>query len=340
MSDRNVNRCFLAVKEEATEGTDPVPTMDSNGISQLVEPFAPDVDYVFQNPRPRQARGGIIEAARPLAPSGRVGVWNYAVHGRGSRGGVVYSATPGTTGSLELDPEFLAAGCSVTYSGGAGAEIVTVRPAATALKAATAYFWQDGTLYKLLAAKNEIAVEIDAGGPVRFAITKTGLYQALTAVGIPTPLAASLGQTLPPICENVSVSLDFGGGAGTTAIVRSFRMAFGNRVVQRPSFGGASGLAPHKIRFREPTWSMVVEQPVAGVGPPLYDFETFLASPVPGTISFTIGAVQYNRIVFTLHPVITSVKKQDDNGTAMVELSGTLHSSDGVALDAFEIKFT
>lgn len=340
MSDRNVNLCLLAVKEETTEGTDAVPTAAGESISQLVEPFLPDVDFAFTTPRPRQARGTIIDAARPLPASGKVGTWSYAVDARGSRGaGNAIAANGG--GYVELVPEFTAAGCSAVFSGGVGAEILTVRPAATALKAATAYFWQDGTLYKLLGAKNEIAIEVNAGGPVRLNIAKTGLYQAPTGQAIPTPTEAQLGQQLPPICENAPVNLDFGGGINAAAIIRSFRMAMGNVVSQRPSFAAPQGLAPPKIRFREPTWSLVLEQPVGGAGPQLYDLEPlFYSFSANNQISFTVGAVQYNRIAFTLRPIITSIKKQDDNGTAMLELSGTLHSSVGVALDAFQLVFS
>ncbi|MFL5481137.1 MAG: phage tail tube protein [Gemmatimonadaceae bacterium] len=325
MSDRNSVIGVLLAKAETTDGTDAVPVVANDAI-QILEPLEANGSFAFKTPRDKLIDGAAIQASPPLSPKGRMATWPNTVHFRGNRTTIAYAATPAAT--PELHPYMIAAGCSSTLVTTGGSESYTYKPASTGLLGATEYYYVDGKLYKILGAKAEIEFALDAGGPLVASLKRTGLYQAPTDAAVPTIVASSYGTAVPPVADNIALSI-----AGFSAgIIRSFRMSTGNQIAQRKNANAPGGLATHRIRTRKITFEIVLEDELVGTK----DFENLQLTNAVNALSFTIGATQYNKCTWSApNARIEDVAKSDDAGTQLIKLSGGLYDSTPAANDAF-----
>ncbi|HXF24372.1 MAG TPA: hypothetical protein VN602_07620, partial [Gemmatimonadaceae bacterium] len=200
----NTNIGALLVGVEATEGTDPT-LVAANAVLPL-EPVTPDIDHAFKHARDKLVVGSAIQASPPLTPKGLMANRQNTFHLRGTKDGLKYQASD----LPELDALFQSAGFAQTLTTTAGTEKVVYTPAATNLKSHAEYWYQDGKLYKLLAAKSDLDFAFDAGGPVVVTAKRTGL----ASVPTDTALVASpvFGTSIPPIAESVGLSITIGGG--------------------------------------------------------------------------------------------------------------------------------
>lgn len=325
MADRNTNIGVLLAKAETTDGTDASPVVANDAI-QVLEPLEANGSFAFKTPRDKLVDGAAIQASPPLSPKGRMATWQSTLHLRGNRTTIAYSAA--AAGLPEIHPYMIAAGMSSTFVGTGGSESYTYKPAATSLLGCSEYYYVDGKLYKILGAKADIEFAFDAGGPLVCTLKRTGLYQAPTDAAVPTIVASSYGTAVPPVADNVALSI-----AGFSAgIIRSFRMSTGNQIAQRANANASGGLATHRIRARKPTWEIVLEDELVGTK----DFENLELTNAVNALSFTIGATQYNKFTWSVpNARIESVAKNDDNGTQIVKLSGGLYDSAPAANDAW-----
>src|SRR4051794_1575521 len=114
--DRNSMIAILLAKLETTEGTDIVPAA-ANAI-QILSPFDPNIDHAFKRDRPKLVVGSAIGASRPLTPKGRFGTWQSDIMLRGTKDGLLYSAS----NLPETDPFLQSAGLSATVTTTVGSE--------------------------------------------------------------------------------------------------------------------------------------------------------------------------------------------------------------------------
>jgi hypothetical protein len=325
MPDRNSVIGVLLAKAETTDGTDSVPVVANDAI-QILEPLEANGSFAFRTPRDKLIDGAAIQASPPLSPKGRMATWQNTLHLRGNRTTIAYAATP--AGTPEIHPYMIAAGCSSTLVVTGGSESYTYKPASTGLLGATEYYYVDGKLYKILGGKAEIEFAFDAGGPLVATLKRTGLYQAPTDAAVPTIVSSSYGTAIPPVADNVALSI-----AGFSAgIIRSFKMSTGNQIAQRANANAAGGLATHRIRTRKITFEIVLEDELVATK----DFENLQLTNAVNALSFTIGATQYNKATWSApNARIEDVAKSDDSGTQLIKLSGGLYDSVPAANDSF-----
>lgn len=321
--DRNTMLGLLLAKVETTEGTDSVPTAGANAI-QIVEPLEAHGEFAFKHARPKLVVGSAIQASPPLVPKGLMGTWQNTVHMRGP--GTAYSAS----NLPELDPFWQSAGYSSTVVTTPGSEKVTYKPAATALKSHTEYYYADGRLKKLLAAKSDIDIAFDSGAPVTATVKRTGLYQ------IPTDAAMAgspaFGTTVAPVVDSVGLSIN----GYASGIIRKFSLTMGNQIVQRANANASGGLAPHKVRSRAPKFSIVLEDELAAA----IDFETLRNARTSVALTWFLNAAQYNRLRFVAgQAFVEDVKVSDDNGTQITTISGGCYDSAFGANDAIAFSY-
>lgn len=328
MSNMNTNVGVLLVGLEATEGTDPV-LVAAQAVLPL-EPVMPDYDYAFKHPRDKLIVGAAIQSSPPLTPKGLMATRSNTFHARGTKDGLKYQASD----LPELDALFQSAGFAQTLSVGVGTEKTVYTPAATGLKSHAEYWYSDGRLYKVLAAKSDLDFAFDAGGPVTITAKRTGLGVAPTDVAlIASPV---FGTALPPIAENVGLSITPSGGAAFAAgIIRKWSNNTGNQIKQRANANVTGALAPHKIRERKFAWSVVLETELGAT----VDWESIRALKTGCALTFAFG-VQYGKYHWIApNAIIEMVKYSDDNGTQITTLSGGCYDSVYGANDAVSHSF-
>lgn len=328
--NRNSQIAVLLAKVETTEGTDATPSVTTDGI-QILEPLEAGGEPAFKHPRAKLAVGAAIQASSPLTPKGFKGSWSSNVHVRGARSGAAFSAS----NLPEIDPFLQSAGFAAALVTTAGAETVTYTPAATGLKSHTEYYYVDGRLKKLLGAKSDIDFSFDAGGPLMAALKRVGLYQPPTDVAVPSVVSTTYGGNVAPVADNIALGINFGANYAA-GIIRKFGLNLANQIAQRPNANAVGGLSPDRVRSRAPKFTLTLEDELLAA----IDLEGLRLSNTPGSLTFTIGGTQYNKIQVTLPNVrIEDVKPSSDNGTELVTISGGCYDSVAAANDAVQIKF-
>jgi len=152
---------------------------------------------------------------------------------------------------------------------------------------------------------------------------------------VPTVVSTSYGTAVPPVADSVALTIT-SGGAFSAGIIRKFSTNTGNQIAQRPSANAAGGLATHRIRSRKMSFSVVLEDELIATK----DFENLAFLNSSASISFTIGATQYNKVTWTAANVrFDEPKYSDDNGTQLITLTGGVYDSTPAANDAAVILF-
>ncbi|MDQ6770533.1 MAG: hypothetical protein M3Z54_11165, partial [Gemmatimonadota bacterium] len=254
--------------------------------------------------------------------------WQNTLHVRGNRTTVAYSATV----FPDIHPYMIAAGYAATVSLTGGSESYTYKPAATGLLGATEYYYVDGKQYRIFGAKADIDFDMAAGGALVATLKRTGLYQPPVDLAVPTIVASSYGTAVAPVADSIALTI-----AGFAAgVIRSFKMATGNKIAQRGNLNAPGSIATHRIRERKFTWEIVLEDELVGTK----DFENLELTNAVNALSFTLGATQYNKLTWSApNARIESVAKADDAGTQLIKLSGGLYDSVAAANDAASFLF-
>lgn len=328
MSNMNTNVGLLVAGLETTEGTDPVLTVSQAVLA--LEPVMPDYDYAFKHPRDKLIVGNAIQASPPLTPKGMMATRQNTFHLRGTKDGLKYQVSD----VPELDAFFQSAGFAATLSTGTGAEKIVYTPAATGLKSHAEYYYADGRLYKVLACKSDLDFAFDAGGPVIVTVKRTGL--GLIPADVPVPASPVFGTSLPPIAENVGLTITpQGGSAFAAGVVRKWSNNTGNQVKQRANANVVGALSPHKVRERKFSYSIVLETELGAT----IDWETIRSAKTPVALTFAFGP-QYGKYHWTApNAIVEMVKYTDDNGTQITTLSGGCYDSAYGANDAVSHSF-
>jgi hypothetical protein len=299
---------LYAAKLEATEGVDAVPTATADTVA-LLAPFAPDYDYANKNERATQLAGHINGSA-PLKPTGRVYSWAKSAHLRGTVG------APSLANLPECHPWLVAARMAATFDATPGQESVAYTPASSGAgpyQTLSEYVYEDGLLHRGVAARTDLKLSFDAGGPLVLEATSQGIYAGVADVAFPT--AYAFRQHLPPVAVGIDFSVD-GFAAG---IIRKFSLMWGNNIQRRGSARAADGHAGFRIGSRSVSWEVVLEEPTLGVK----DFRATADQAVDVALSFTVGAEPYNRVQFTSTAGrLQTPKSGDDSGLKILTLAG------------------
>lgn len=327
MADRATRLGVLLAKPETIDGTDAAPAVATDAM-QVLEPLEPNGSFQFKHPRDKVITGQSFQASAPLSPKGRVATWQNTIHIRGNRTTVAYSASV----SPEIHAYMLAAGYAATVVTTPGSESYTYKPAATGLLGCTEYYFVDGKQYRIFGAKADIDFDMADGGPLVATVKRTGLYQPPLDAAVPTLVSSSYGTAVAPVADSIALSI-----AGfSTGVIRSFKMATGNKIAHRGNLNAAGGISTHRIRERKSHWELVLEDELVGTK----DFENLELTNAVNALSFTIGSIQYNKLTWSApNAHIEAVAKADDNGTQLIKLSGGLYDSAPGANDAVSLLF-
>ncbi|MEF2154651.1 phage tail tube protein [Luteimonas sp. FXH3W] len=214
----------VAVKIEATEGVDAVPTAALNAIVLMngssgteidkVErpvdlPFFSGTPFVVGNKR------AFIEGEFELYPP----------------------ATPGqaATSNAVCEPLLLPSGMTAVKDG--VAKTTRYNPISNGIPSATAYFWHAGTHKKVLGARNELSgLSIAIGDRFKGKVKLIGSYNTVEEAALPT---VTLPTTVPTVAkaENTVTKLSTVGGTGAgvnvtalSVLGKSLEIDFGNDV--------------------------------------------------------------------------------------------------------------
>jgi hypothetical protein len=329
MSDRATLNALLLAKNETTVGTDAAPVAGTDAI-QLIDMIDPSGEYVFQRMRDKALVGNGFQGLSPLKPSGPLATWTAKLFPRATRSTTAISSV----NLPDPDPLLMAAGLGATLVTTGGSESNTYKPASTALKSATVYYYVDGKLRKLLGARTDVDFSVEAGGPLEMTAKITGLYQGDSDVAMPA--SPAFGTADPPITD-ATIAFTIGGYA--TGVVRKFTFGTGNKIESnRGNMNAATGsLATPSIRDRQIPFSVLIEEELVAT----IDMEGWRRSNTGIAIGFTIGATQYAKWNFAAANARVEskgVKVQDSNGTQLLLLSGHLYDSAPGANDAFALK--
>lgn len=328
MSNMNTNVAILLVGLEATEAVDPT-LVAANAVLAL-EPTEPDYEYAFKHPRDKLIVGAAIQASPPLTPKGMMATRQNTFHLRGTKDGLKYQASD----LPELDAFFQSAGFAQTLTTTSGTEKTAYTPAAVNLKSHAEYYFSDGRIYKILGAKTDLDFALDAGGPVIITAKRTGLGLVPTdGALIASPV---YGTALPPIAENVGLTITPSGGSAFAAgIIRKWSNNTGNQVKQRANANVMGGLSPYKVRERKLTYSITLENELAAT----IDWETIRSTKQSCAMTFAFGP-QYGKYHWIVpNAIVEMVKYADDNGTQIVTISGGCYDSVYGANDAVTHSF-
>ncbi|MEI6158369.1 MAG: phage tail tube protein [Roseococcus sp.] len=232
----------LAMMESAY-ATDPVPTAAANAMlfQQVDWSLSGDlvdrpmvVPYMGNDPFSVVARGCMLSGELDLASSGTLGT------------------------APAWGPLLRACGMAQTIT---ASTRVDYTPISSAQESNTFYHYLDGTLHRGTGARGDFSIELVARQLPKLRVSLTALYNAPSAVGLPTPTLTAF-QTPLAVEPVVTGTVSIGGNALPFS---SFKYTHGNRLVRQEIPGRSRVL----IEQRAPSLEITVEAPDA-VSPNLF----------------------------------------------------------------------
>lgn len=231
-----IRRRTILAKIETTYGTDSTPTGSANAILIRTLNVQPVASTIVQRDNYRPFLGNFEQL---LADSHVQIDFEVEMAGAGSAG-----TAPA------YGPLLRACGLSETISVGVS---VTYAPISSAFESVTLYFNNDGTQHKITGARGSVELQINARQIPVYRFTFMGIYNAPTAVALPTvsysgfqtPLVANNTNTTgfsflsaSPVLEslnlNVTNSVEFRTLIGSQYVQISDRKAAGTAVFEAP----------------------------------------------------------------------------------------------------------
>lgn len=235
----------LLFKSETTYGTDPVPTGAANAILATNVSLSPmegqDVSRDLEMP---------WHGAQAVIAAGLYAKLSFRVEMKGS-------GTPGT--APVIGPLLKACKCAEVI---VAATSVTYSRVTSNLGSATIYFNLGGTLFKLLGARGNVQVKVDAQGILWAEFVFSGIFVQPAAQTPPTPTLGTQLTDLPFIANSTNTPVFTIGG--TPHVLRSLALDFGNAIEPRFLIGQHEMISPATAESLETTINAV---PLATLDP-------------------------------------------------------------------------
>jgi len=284
------SREVLLIKTEGTYNVDANPTAASDAV--LVENLAWAHEGLRMNEQPavrpslaalKQLFGGtLMTVTFDIAPKGA---------------GAAYSASV----RPESDAVLRACGLAAVVDATPGAEKVTYTPASTGQESVTAYYYQDGTLFKLTGCRGNINGNFETGKQGLISVTLTGHVSTPTDAALPAP---TLDATVPQAIVGSAFSV---GGFG--AVINALSFDLGGKLSTPPDSSAADGFGEVTLTGRDVNGSMDPQAVSVATHP-------FIANLRGGTemaLNFgPIGAVQYNKYTIAMPKIYYRDVSPDD----------------------------
>lgn len=217
-----IRKALVLAKEEATYGTDPVPTAADNAI--LVSNPVPKVDGEVLT-------RDVVRAT--LSPQGHV-------IGR-KKVTVTFETELKGSGTAGVAPEtgVLFEGCAMDETIVADTS-VTYAPISDNHKSITIYCYFDGLLHKITGCRGSFDIDMSAGQYGKVSWTFEGKYTK--PIDSPLPTSPTFDATKPPIIQNAGFSV---GGYG--AVISKLSLSKANTVVRGNDVNSADAYGETKI---------------------------------------------------------------------------------------------
>jgi len=271
-----VKREAILLKVESTQGTDAVPVASTDAL--LVE----DVSWSFAGAR-------MVERNPVKSALGRMqSVYAGTMMECSFKAELKGSGAAGT--APEIGQALRACGLGETI---AASTSVAYEPVSTGHESATLYYYEDGSLYKLLGAYGNVNFNLGVGEIGYAEFTFTGHLEEYTDVSLPS---GTYDSTVPPAIINASFS-----ALSYAAAISSLSLDLGNEVVTPSSMSGADGYGDVLISDRDPAGSFDPQSELVATKDFVTEWQSGTAGPITtGSIGGTAGNI-YNLTVPTAY---------------------------------------
>lgn len=320
-------RVVVAMKAESTYGTDIFAGTYTTGDVIPAQGIQPNLSLdEIEN----LATAGDMGRGPSMIGQERASVrFTMPVRGKGA----AYS----TSAKPEVDMPLRACGYSSTFSGTAGAEIVTYQPVAQAShEAFSVYIVQsNGLSIQMAGCQGTVEFASGAGGPLLATFTLSGILDAVADISYVAGTLATTPQY--PVSKSVAFQI---GTENYAARFAQMGFALGNGLVFVPSFNAAGGIAGVFISDRNPRLTIDPEENTAAA----FDWFAKWKAGTLNDCSFTIGSVLYNKIAFSFNAAAAAglqiVNRQHTTRDGLVAVGTTLLATISSGNDDHKIVFS
>tara|TARA_R110002020_G_scaffold373699_1_gene585208 strand:- start:3349 stop:4302 length:954 start_codon:yes stop_codon:yes gene_type:complete len=217
------------------------------------------------------------------------------------------------------------------YSGGS---MIVEQATPAEMKTVSIRYFADGMQYDMKGAVGTCTLTMESGSVGKTAWTFTGMCDGMPSDGTnPTP---SYNTTVPPVCQNTTLTLDGGTAFG---VCSNLSFDFGNEIANRRDMTQTFGYAIPTITRRMGTGSMTVEIPTSAA----YNWQTAWnnKNKIDGSITVGAGGSNHNTMAVTWDMALTSSPAAtDSDGIMLYEIEFQLITNDLVGDNTFAVTYT
>jgi hypothetical protein len=263
----------LLAKLESVYGVDALPTTDD--LIEVVDfSISPEIDKVERNLyRPTLSPNASLPAKKYTQLS-------FTVELKG--GGVDANGVAVAPKVVEI---MQACGMSLTINeydddndGNTDRREYVLKPTSENIPSLTFYAYLDGVLYKVLGARGDMKLQLEANQIGKMQFEFTGLF--VEPVDAPFPTISCNSDIIPPIIQNVNLTM-----GGYAPILSSFEVGLNNDIVQLDDMNAPAGVGEVIIQARKTGGSLNPDMMLASE----YDIWTKFINNEEVEIKATIG---------------------------------------------------
>lgn len=308
----------LAMKAEAVEGTDIVPTAGADGILLFEGTSGTEFDRVERN------------VDRPFFTGQPFGVANKRAFIEGDFE-LFSPATPGqvATGNAVNEVLLLSGGMTVVKS--AGGKTTTYNPISGGIISASAYFWHVDQLLKVLGARTAISgLAMQIGERFKGRARVQGDYSAITAAALPAITTYTSIPTISTAANSTSKLSVIGGVSNLPLWSKILSVDLGTQLATKEY----TAKKVNQISGRQPTFTLRFARTDLG------DFNPVAIRDAGSiiTASYTLNETAVLSSTLNIRGQIETVQKVEIDGDLGYELSGPLVASSAGG-DEFSVVF-
>lgn len=306
----------LLVKQEVTEGTDPVPVAGTNGIMLMNGKAGTEFDKVERPIDRAFFTGNPFAVARKRA----------FIEGEFE----IYSPlTPGAASTSDADCGQLLLGAGMTVTKTLGTKTTLYTPISTAIISNTAYFYHVDKLIKALGARNNISsLKMEIGKIFMGSVRIQGTYTTVTEVSLPSITLPTYVPTVATYLNSVALL------NGVTVWAKSLQVDFNNELNTKEY----TSVQFNQISKRASTWSMrIARTALADLNPwTLRDAGTIITGSFTKTGEQPVSGVATAQLAF--RGQIETIESAEIDGDLGWDLKGPCVASNS-GNDEFSITF-
>jgi hypothetical protein len=286
-------KTVLAVKAEATYGTDPTP-----GASNCIQVKNLDITPLGGNMVSRDLIRPYFGNS-PMLLAQKMVQCQFTVELAGS----------GTAGTAPRYGDALKA-CALSETVSAGVS-VTYAPVSSSFSSATIYYNIDGLLHKVTGARGTVSMKADLGQIPELQFNFTGIYNAPTDTALISPTYANQASPLVFRVDNTSAFQFF----SYSGALQSVSLDMGNSIVYRELIGGTKQALPTD---RKVAGNVSIE--AVAIGTKDY-FTAALTDGTTGNLTFQHGTTAGNIVTMTVpYADITQPAYGESDGITMLNI--------------------